>query len=506
MSNKETKDEQYDEAAALKQDRSDLHRGVIVNTIGNLIKLAHPLLMGIAIWLYGEVIWGIFVTAQAALLPLGRLCMLGLDKGLLWWTPKQSQTEERDAILPTLIFVTSLTLVIAILVSVFFAPWLAEWQELPEAESNIRWMSFGLVPMAIMDILISATLGKRNMTAQVVVRDTLWPISMVAFAILFYFIGFEVNGFAMAFVLSGVMGAGGAAWFFLQIFKDSQWPEKQRTIPKPLLKYIVPMWGAEVTNSWLSRMDQIVIFALTDAATAGVYGVVMMVGNAIRTIRRAFDPIVTAIFSGVEAKGSAERLRWNFSHATSLVIGTQMPVFAFILVFTPWIVPLIGDSFTEAIDPINVICGFWLINGALGLNGLIINGFGRSDLTLINVWITLLVEAALLYALIPPYGLIGAATAVGLSYTVQNIIQAVQARWITGSWNYRMDVVVTLGVSVAAFVAMGLFWFLLSGSLGETWGRLGSFLAFLMVGTPLAWVAHKAGWFSSPVISEQSGD
>lgn len=492
-----------EEASRLKQDLDDLHRGVVLNAIGSLIKMAHPLLMGISIWLYGEVIWGIFVTAQAALLPIGRLCMLGLDKGLLWWIPRQSPENERSAILPALLLSTGLTFVVAVLIALFLAPWLADWKDLPEAESNIRWMAFGLIPMAAMDVLISATLGKRKMAAQVIVRDTLWPISMVVFALLFYFGGRPEDGFAIAFVFSALFSAGAAWWFFLRTFPESSWPENERKLPPALVKYVLPMWGAEVTNSWLTRMDQVVIFALTDAATAGVYGVVMMVGNAIRTIRRAFDPIVIAIFSGVEASGDRGRLRHNFSHATTLVIGSQMPVFAFILLFTPWIIPLIGDSYGAAVDPIAIICGFWMLNGALGLNGLILNGFGRSDLAFLNVWITLVVEAALLYLLIPPYGLEGAAAAVGLSYTILNIIQAVQARSLTGGWNYGMDVVWILSISALAFAAMTATWFNLA-SLGDAPMRIGAFAAFLFTGVPLTWLAYKRGVFAPPQLAGNS--
>ena len=486
------------EVGTLSQDRADLHRGVILNTIGSLIKLAHPMLMGIAIWLYGEVIWGIFVTAQAALLPLGRLCMVGLDKGLLWWVPRQKREEERRSILPAMVLIVGLTSVAAILISTFLAPWLADWKELPEAESNIRWMSFGLIPMAIMDLFISACLGKRKMEAQVVVKDTLWPISMVIFALGFHALGMTQLGFALAFVVSGILAALVSAWFFARAFRGSSWLAHERSLPKALVQYIVPMWGAEVTASWLNRMDQVVIFALTDAATAGVYGVVMMVGNAIRTIRRAFDPIVVAIFSGVEATGDMLRLRFNFSHATTLVIGSQMPVFAFILVFSPWILPLLGDSYESAITPITIICGFWLINGALGLNGLILNGFGRSDLAFINIWITLGVEAILLYALIPPYGLEGAAFAVGASYSVQNVIQAVQARWLTGAWNYESDVGIILGISALGFGTMGAFWLLTDGQAPESIVRIGSFVVFLLTTGPLSWFAYRKGVFAGP--------
>ena len=48
----EEENQEWREVGTLSQDRADLHRGVILNTIGSVIKLGHPS-MGIAIWLYG---------------------------------------------------------------------------------------------------------------------------------------------------------------------------------------------------------------------------------------------------------------------------------------------------------------------------------------------------------------------------------------------------------------------------------------------------------------------
>ena len=219
-----------------------------------------------------------------------------------------------------------------------------------------------------------------------------------------------------------------------------------------------------------------------------------MVGNSIRTIRRAFDPIVTAIFSGAQASDDEQRMGANFSYATTLVIGSQMPVFAFILLFTPWILPYIGAAYDAAILPIAIVCGFWLVNGALGLNGLILIGFGRSGLALINVLVAMGVLVPLLYVLVPNYGLEGAAVAVGIAYTVQNMIQACQARWLTGSWNYRSDVLWILVISILSFGALGGT-YLLAEPFGDVTMRLSAFGVFLFVSGGLVWLGIRLGWF-----------
>ena len=136
--------------------------------------------------------------------------------------------------------------------------------------------------------------------------------------------------------------------------------------------------GAEVSNSGLQRMDQLVIFALTDAATAGIYGVVMMV---VEMPFERFDERSTplaAIFSR-HASGEPERLKNSFSHATALAGSEPRPPFSWSFAGSLLDHPLDRTRIRSRHFSHLLICGFWLLNGALGLNGLILSGMGRSD-------------------------------------------------------------------------------------------------------------------------------
>ena len=355
-------------------------------------------------------------------------------------------------------------------------------------------MAYGLIPMAVMDVFVSCCMGKRVMGAQLVVRDILWPLSQVIFALAFFYVGYIENGLAMAFLLSCLLSATIAWLYFQRVFRGSSWSGSAFRLPRELVRYALPMWGAEVINSWLMRIDQIVVFSLLGPAQAGVYGIVLMVGNAIRTIRRAFDPIVTAIFSGAQAANDHERIGANFSYATTLVIGSQVPVLAFIMLFSPWILPLLGEVYDSATMPIVILCTFWILNGALGLNGLILVGFGKSSWILLNVLVAIGVLISLLYLWVPSAGLEGAAYAVGTAYTVQNLIQILQVRHLTSRWHYRADVAWIILISIIALISLGLTWWALSAQ-DDSLRRVMAFVTFLIIGVGLTWAAKKRGYF-----------
>jgi len=89
-------------AGELRRDARDLRRGVAINALGYLARVAYPVLLGVAVALYGAAEFGVFTAAQAALLLVLRLALLGLDKGVLWWVPRQAAGAERRGLRPVL--------------------------------------------------------------------------------------------------------------------------------------------------------------------------------------------------------------------------------------------------------------------------------------------------------------------------------------------------------------------------------------------------------------------
>ncbi|MCP4603765.1 MAG: oligosaccharide flippase family protein [Proteobacteria bacterium] len=477
---------------AILSDVRELHRGALINALGYLVKIAYPVLLIVVVRLYGAEQFGVFSVVQATLLFTMRLCLLGFDKGVMWWIARLDPSVERKGLKQVLIIVGILSTLAALGISLGGASWIAEWSGAPDAVLSLRLMSLGLIPMTLMELLIHAALGKRRMEAQVIVREGIVSFVLVLAAVGFYFIGVKQLGLALAFLISSGAGLVGSVWMFARVFDGSKWLHRGWRPPAELTRYSIPMWLSEMANSFLLRMDMYVIAALTEPRIVGIYAAVMQVGNTIRSVRRSFDPIVLVLFSRIGAHHDRERLTAGFSHATALVIATQMPIYAFLLAFAPWLMPLFGTGFERGVVAVLILCGFWILNGVVGLNGLIVNGYGRSDLNLINVILTIIAEGFFLALFVPRFGLEGAALAVGMAYTIQNSVQLIQARQITGSWNYNANVFVVLVLGLLTGALMGAAWFGLN-PLGESIKRIGSFATYIVacVGA-LVWM-HYTG-------------
>jgi len=474
----------------LDRDARDLRRGLRLHLLGYVLRLLYPLLTGIVVVLYGRREFGLFVTAQAGLLVMLRICLAGLDKAVLWWVPRQPSGEERRGLAGAFLWVLFAGTLSAAAAGLA-APWLAAWSGDPGAATPLRWMALGLVPMAGMELLVHACLGRRRLEAQVFVKEGLGAAALPAAAVLLWLAGFRAGGLAWSFVLSNLAALAGAAWLFHRSFPAAAPPGAGRSLPLPLVRYALPMGLMELLNSALLRLDVLLLAALTDPATVGVWGVVVQVGNAVRSVRSGFDPLVLAIVSQIHVRPDPARLRAAFSRATVLVLATQAPIYAFLLAFLPWLLPLLGEGYGAAATPVLVLCAFWVLHGAFGLHGLIVLGYGRSGLAAANVGATLVAETLLLLLLVPPFGLVGAALAVGLAFTAQNVLWTWQSRRLTGGWPYDPALRADLLVLAAAAAAMLAAW-LVAWPAGDTVARVGAFGAFLLTGA-VGWLRRKEG-------------
>ena len=473
----------------IRDDKKSIAHGAALNFLGYLIKLGHPILLAICTRLYDANHWGIFITIQAALMITTRLCLMGFDRGLLWWISRQDREMERTGVRPALWLAGMSSCGAVLVITTMIAPVVGNQEGYAGMEDSIRIMALGIIPLALMEILSHSTMGKQRMEVNIAVKETLVPLSLVGFAVLYFVFGFRETGLAIAFLSSNLIGFAASIFGFWIVFKKSSWPSNESHWPKKeLVRYSLPFGGSEIANTFLQRMDTLFLSVFATPEIVGIYGVVTMFGNAIRSIRRSFDPIITSVIacigSSPDTIASRKRIASSFSYAWFLVTATQLPIFAFLICFAKILLAFYGPGFAQGADAVLILCGFWAFNGAGSLAGNVLSGLGRSDLGLLNVLSTIACQMVLLVIFVSPIGLDmgmeGAAISAGLGYTLQNLLQHVQMKKITGMWNYTGQVLPAIFAGIAGFVVLVGVFFTLQ-SLDSFTARVVSFLAFSLV-------------------------
>ena len=421
----------------IRDDARALNRALGVQAIGYALKAGLPFLLAFATRTYGAERWGVFVALQSLVLMAVRVGLFGLDKATLWWVGAHDPREMRRALLPAALLGGALSTLAALIIALSGELILERWSGVSVSQlSALRITLVGLPLMAVTEVLLNASMGLRRMGLQVAIRDTMAPALWLLSAVLLHALGFAETGLCWAFVLSHAAALLAASVLLLARETSADTPLSLRP-PPGLLRYAVPAWLAEMVNTTLLRADTLILIALTDPFTVGVWGVVTQFGNAMRSIRRAFDPILVAVSARISQAHDPDRLTHALSYATQLVSLTQLPVFVFLLLFAGELLPLYGAGFGEGSTALAVLCGFCMLNGALSLSGVVLAGYGHAHLSLMVTLIGIALVVPLLYVLVPPYGLVGAACALGLANLGQLLVQLGLLRRYVGCWPYN---------------------------------------------------------------------
>ncbi len=485
-----------DAAERVAEDARELRRGVLTAYLGYVLKLGMPLLIALATRAYGAERWGRFVAAQAIVLLAARVCLFGLDKGLLWFVPQHGHERVFTALVPA----ACRACLVAALTTLGMWFTASSIPDFAASSTVLQITALGLLPLVGSELLLHATMGLRRMELQVAVRDTLNPLLQVLSALFLASLGLEDEGLAWAYVASQYVGLV-VAWFgFRRLFRGAERAAALSfALPAGLSRYATPMWFAEMANSLLLRLDTLVLAALTSPATVGVWAIVSQFANALRQIRRTYDPMVTAITAKIAASHDPRRLSETFSYAVQMVSLTQLPVFAVFLEFSDAVLPLYGPGFERGSQSLVVLSACFLVSGGAGLAGLVVNGYGHSRLALINVLFSIVTQLVLLLVLAPRFGLLGAALATGLSLLATNALQLVQMRTVTGSFHFTTRARFSLAISLSSVSGLALADLAGRALALEPWTRrFLTMAAFACVYLALAAYGRREGFLRAP--------
>lgn len=421
-----------------QKDEKDFSQGLLINFLGYFIKLAYPLTLIFITRFYGMEDWGVFVSAQAIILLLVRVIILGLDKGLVWWVAQSENSQKLSGFGILILWILGLNLLFLFPAIRWLAPWFCEYKEIPQSTASLQFLMLSLLPMILTEIFLGASMGLKKMGGQVFIKGTTIPLIFSVLAVLFYFSPIQKIGISMAHLISQIIGMGISLYYFIKLFQNRKAFIRKTLFDNSnlarLVRYSIPLWATEFVNSLLLRIDVLMLSGFVTIQQVGVWGIVNQFANAIRTVRRSFDPVVFAISSTISKDHNKERLRKTLNRANFWVSATQLPLYAFFYFFLDNLLLLYGPDFLQGQMPMYILGAFWILTSPLLLNSIIVNGYGKSNWTLLNVILTTLIAFVLLKLFIPTWGMNGAAWAMGLAYFAQSILGTYQMQRVTGLW------------------------------------------------------------------------
>ena len=395
--------------------------------LGFLIRLGARLLFVLmAGRLFGVALFGAFSIAVAVVELAVTLGGAGMKRQLF-----KLLDEERGGRSPphivldgiVLVTLASLVCIAPIMIVVVLLP---PGQIAPNTAAALLLLAPMILGQALLDLLLAATRWTHRMRHQVWARSIIEPYAGVAASALAWALGFQATGLVIGY-WAGTLGALVYALVgtrqCLGPFRLRGWRLSPARLGFVVRETALPTLS-DFTNALAGRLDLYLVGLLLGESPAGIYGMARQVRTPIRQVRQSFDGLLTPIVSRTLSLAGAARTGQATASATRLILAIQLPLLIALVALGRPLLGWIGPDFAAAYVAMLLLAAAESIQGAFGVSDLILL-YRRPVYILWLTAIGAVVNVVACLALVPRFGVEGAAAAALIAYVAANFARRV---------------------------------------------------------------------------------
>ncbi|MFT4157964.1 MAG: polysaccharide biosynthesis C-terminal domain-containing protein [Microbacterium sp.] len=237
-------------------------------------------------------------------------------------------------------------------------------------------------------------------------------------------------------------------------------------IPRRTFGYATPRIFAASVEQLLLWLAVVIIGTVAGPATAGIYGAASRFISSGFIIDTALRVVFAPTFSRLMHRGDHVQLASIYRTATIWLVLFSAPVYLLLSAFAPVALSLVGEAFTDGDLVIVLMSAGAIVTFLAGNIQSVLLMSGRSGLAALNKAIAVAVNIALIYLLVPLWGIAGAAAAWAIAFALDAVLATLELRFLlhvpvsATAGLYPLFVsVVTVGIpSVALRALMGATW------------------------------------------------
>lgn len=425
---------------------AEIARGSTLNLVGAAVSAAATL--GVTVLVaraFSRPVAGAFFTATSLFLIVEMAASLGAYTGLVYFIPRLRATGDdgriramlRRAIVP----VTLASVAAAVLLLIFAEPlaraMLAGHEPNGASPANVadavRALAAALPFAALLDTLLGATRGYRDMRPTValdrVCRSVLQLVAVIVAGLLGA-AALLAPLWALAYIPAAV-----AAWIWLRHIRRRSLPSTDTFRRASRVSdansnrfwlYTVPRALALGAQQIIQRLDIVLVAILRGPVDAAIYTaatrflVVGQLGN--QAISMAAQPQLSRLFGLNDRVGA----RAVYQTTTAWLVLLTWPLYLLAISFGPAVLTIFGHSYGAGSTVMILLGAAMLLASACGQVDVVLTSTGRSALSLANGLIALIVNVGVDLALIPRYGITGAAIGWAAAIAASNLIPLAQ--------------------------------------------------------------------------------
>ncbi|MBW3601575.1 MAG: polysaccharide biosynthesis C-terminal domain-containing protein [Actinobacteria bacterium] len=446
-----------------------LARGGTLNLAGGACKAAAGLVLVLVVTRgLGAGGAGVFFEAVAVFMILSNTAELGADTGLVRFvsgTVALGRVRDLRGLLAAALWPVALVGAV-MAVGVFAAAGVlggvfTHGSGAGEVAAYLRTFAVFVPVAAVVTVLLAGTRGFGVSLPLVAVQEVGIPLLRLLLVALVVAGGLGSTAVALGWAVPLLLGLAPAAWATRRLLvraegRSAAPPRPSRVVAREFWRFAAPRGAAAFVQITILWVDVLLVGALAGARAAGIYAAASraaILGTlALEAVRVTIAPQI----SGLLARGARGTAQVVYQTATWWLVAMSWPLYLTLALFPELPLSVFGPGFEQGAAALTILALGMLVNLGTGNNTTVLLMGGRSSWALANSAAALSTNVVLNVALIPRFGIAGAAFAWVVSIAVENVAASLQLQRFMGlrplGGGYG---VVTLSATVA-FGALGL--------------------------------------------------
>ncbi|MCI4373067.1 MAG: oligosaccharide flippase family protein [Thermoplasmata archaeon] len=408
--------------------------------------------------------WGLFNLGVSFTALLSTLILLGLNNAVARSLAHEKDPAEQRAIVRWSLWVSAAISAVASVLTFLFASPIAGLFHDPALVGVLELLAISVGMGAITPVFAAVFQGFHDVLPNALFNQVVNPAVFVVFVLGLLYLGWGLNAALVAYVIADVAGLIGCIWYFAgRIHRHL--PPDILPVGRPkagLWSLSIALWGLSSLAFVTAYADTLILGAYWSAADVGYYSTAMSLARTLLlggiTLTFVFLPVAARL----SKEGAYTALRTAYTIAARWILVLSIPLFLlFLLLPSQSVVALFTYRYAAAAVPLQFLALTAFASSIIGPSNACLAGIGRNRAQLASATLSAATNLALSFALIPTYGVLGAAVAWGIAralYPASNLLILYRDY---GVHPFRpillRPLVVTLAIAVPIFLAVPYF-------------------------------------------------
>ena len=415
------------------RDAKEIAFGTLSALIVKLLAIACVFLMNLVIVRQiGASEAGIFFLCLATVSFLANIGRLGLDKSVVRFVSVANAGENRASVHPiyrkALLWVSSSCIAFGALLFIFKGPICEMVFGKPFLEPVLTLMAFAIPLVGMYTLHASSLQGLKKIVQAMATLSLVVPLVTLV-ALLVFGASNAVDTAVIYLAACAItLCVGYLAWFLATprgrvsgIFSSAQ-----------LRRSCIPLWGAVFCNQIVAWSSLLLLGVWGSTQEVGFFAIAQRTALLTSLVLIATNAITAPKLAVLSAQNKPEELVRVARLSVRFALSGAVPGLLLIILWPQWLMGLFGAEFVGAATALVILAVGQFVNNATGQVQGILSMSGNEVKVGQNLAVSAVVSVSLGFALIPSYGLTGAAIAQAVSVASQNILGVVQIKRIFG--------------------------------------------------------------------------